>query len=268
MKLTSNAGHSAGSVGSSHGKCKEHVIARRINKVFIERAKSRGVTCVDSTSNADSSSEVLSEQVRKANASKANIAVSHHLNAGGGTGIEVFYDDKSAKGKVLAEKVAEVLSKHYDLRNRGAKPDTSAHAGSLYWNSRTTMPSILIEWGFIDSDDDMAKMLGDIAGGVDVVLDALGVEKVADKPAKAASGAPKKCLKLGDKGEDVKRLQSALRKLGYKDRFGQVLKVDGVFGNNTRHALVDFQRAKKLRVDGVAGLNTLRTLADFSGQKL
>lgn len=253
MKLTSNAGHSPSSPGASHGKRKEHILARRINKTFIERAKLRGVVCVDSTSNADSPREVLSEQVRKANASKADIAISHHLNAGGGTGIEVFHDAGSAKGKALAEKVAETLSKHYGLRNRGAKPDTSARAGSLYWTSRTAMPAILIEWGFIDSDDDMAKVLGDIAGGVNAVLDALGLEKVADKPAKSVSSTSKKCLKLGDTGEDVKKLQSRLRKFGYRGRFGQVLKADGEFGNNTMHALVDFQRDKELKADGIAG---------------
>lgn len=259
MKLTSNAGHSASSPGAGHGKCKEHILARRINKVFIERAKARGVVCVDSTSNADSPSKVLSEQVSKANASKADIAISHHLNAGGGTGIEVFYDAGSAKGKALAERVAEALSKHYGLRNRGAKPDTSARAGSLYWTSRTAMPAILIEWGFIDSDIDMGKILGDMIGGVDTALDAIGIEKVASKSVKPV------CLKLGDRGEDVRKLQSALRKFGFKDRFGQVLKIDGVFGNNTKHALVDFQRAKKLTLDGIAGRQVMNCIASIKG---
>lgn len=266
MKLTSNAGHSASSPGAGHGKRKEHVLARRINKVFIERAKARGVVCIDSTSNADSPSKVLSEQVSKANANRADIAISHHLNAGGGTGIEVFYDAGSAKGRALAEKVAEALSKHYGLRNRGAKPDTSARAGSLYWTSKTAMPAILIEWGFIDSDIDMDKIFEDITGGCDAVLDALGVKKATKDKVETKLVEPKPVtlthlLKVGDTGADVKKLQSALKKLGYKDRFGKPLVVDGIFGANTRHALVSFQRNKKLRADGLYGKNTAAKLA-------
>ena len=44
------------------------------------------------------------------------------------------------------------------------------------------MPAILIEWGFIDSDKDMKVILGDIRGGVNAVLTALGVKPLPITP--------------------------------------------------------------------------------------
>jgi zinc D-Ala-D-Ala carboxypeptidase len=46
---------------------------------------------------------------------------------------------------------------------------------------------------------------------------------------------PDVTLKQGDKGEDVKRLQTALKKIGY------TLTVDGVFGSNTATSILDLK---------------------------
>lgn len=56
-------------------------------------------------------------------------------------------------------------------------------------------------------------------------------------------------LKVGCKGNDVKELQ---KKLG--------ITVDGIFGANTRLAVIKFQKANKLTADGVVGKNTAHAL--------
>lgn len=56
-------------------------------------------------------------------------------------------------------------------------------------------------------------------------------------------------IKLGSKGDDVKRLQKALN-----------LTPDGTFGIKTEIALKEYQRSKKLTPDGIAGQATLRSL--------
>ena len=63
-------------------------------------------------------------------------------------------------------------------------------------------------------------------------------------------------LYWGCKGEDVRRLQSALLSAGYT----QVRKADGIYGQWTYDAVCAFQKANGLTVDGVAGKNTQNKL--------
>ncbi|MBN1985807.1 MAG: DUF4157 domain-containing protein [Prolixibacteraceae bacterium] len=70
-------------------------------------------------------------------------------------------------------------------------------------------------------------------------------------------------LRVGDSGASVSLMQQALVDAGFPlPRFG----VDGIFGNETRRALMDFQRASSLSADGVLGPNTMSALdALYSG---
>ncbi|MBR5110419.1 MAG: peptidoglycan-binding protein [Clostridia bacterium] len=62
-------------------------------------------------------------------------------------------------------------------------------------------------------------------------------------------------LYVGDRGEDVRRLQRALTEQNYlKD------KIDGIFGQKTKRAVEDFERANGMTVDGVAGQAVLKLL--------
>ena len=63
-------------------------------------------------------------------------------------------------------------------------------------------------------------------------------------------------LKEGSKGEDVKKLQKALNKLGYTDNKGNTLDEDGIFGSKTRQALKKFQSAMEIATDGILGPDT------------
>ncbi|MEO0844436.1 MAG: peptidoglycan-binding protein, partial [Cyanobacteria bacterium J06643_5] len=58
-------------------------------------------------------------------------------------------------------------------------------------------------------------------------------------------------LRLGSVGEDVKLLQTQLKKLGYYDG-----SADGQFGESTRDAVIEFQLEKKVLADGVVGNQT------------
>ena len=49
-------------------------------------------------------------------------------------------------------------------------------------------------------------------------------------------------LKKGSRGADVVTVQEELQNAGYK------VSVDGIFGDETYHAVLDFQRAHKLKV--------------------
>lgn len=62
------------------------------------------------------------------------------------------------------------------------------------------------------------------------------------------------CVRKGDVGKFVKKLQELLIKKGYS------LSADGSFGELTEKAVIDFQTKNKLTVDGVAGKGTFEKL--------
>lgn len=63
--------------------------------------------------------------------------------------------------------------------------------------------------------------------------------------------APRKTLRMGSVGSDVKYLQIKLTELGY-----HVGGIDGIFGVNTCNAVIDFQTNSGLQADGVVGEKT------------
>lgn len=263
MIISSNAGHSARSTGTSGNGYKEHEVARQINAVFIREATKLGYTVVDSTSDARTRGEVINEQVKISNKANATIAISHHLNSNAGkpaTGVEVLYWKGSKAGYRLAKPISEAIAKTYGFRNRGAK-----ERSNLGFLKHTRMPAVIIEWGFMNNKEDIETIIADIDKGVLAVLQALKnlyePPKPASKPtpARTPNNVPKapsgrsRLLKRGVKGTDVKALQEVLVLLGYTDQFGKRLVVDGIFGRRTEAALKKFQRSRRIAVDGIAG---------------
>jgi tetratricopeptide (TPR) repeat protein len=84
-------------------------------------------------------------------------------------------------------------------------------------------------------------------------------DKPADK-AEAEGGSPAigddEVLRLGEKGDNVLKMQEALKQLGYED----IGTPDGRFGESTRRAVKAFQARNKLKADGVAGPATRRAI--------
>ncbi len=62
-------------------------------------------------------------------------------------------------------------------------------------------------------------------------------------------------LYVGDRGEDVRKLQRRLAELGYLTD-----KIDGIYGQNTKRAVERFQYYNNLTVDGIAGKATQQVL--------
>jgi peptidoglycan hydrolase-like protein with peptidoglycan-binding domain len=62
-------------------------------------------------------------------------------------------------------------------------------------------------------------------------------------------------LAIGSAGEDVKVLQTQLKKLGYYDGIP-----DGQFGESTRDAVIEFQQKNNVNADGIAGSQTRELL--------
>ncbi len=98
--------------------------------------------------------ESLQTRVNIANNAKVDLFVSIHINAGGGTGVEVLIMGTGGRAEIAAKKVLPHLVKAGSWVNRGVKTQ-NAHV-----LRETTMPAILTENGFIDSASDSAKLKG------------------------------------------------------------------------------------------------------------
>ena len=72
-----------------------------------------------------------------------------------------------------------------------------------------------------------------------------------------------KTLQTGDKGANVRQLQSKLSEYGYYTGA-----VDGAYGNQTRQAVEHFQYMHGLTVDGIAGRHTLTVLYESNEVRL
>lgn len=99
----------------------------------------------DTTGNTDVS---LDERVRRCNKYDADLFVSIHHNAGGGSGTEVYYHTKgTAEDKKFAKIVAPKLASSCGMRNRGVKYER--------WAVLTCKSTaILVEGGFMDTTSD------------------------------------------------------------------------------------------------------------------
>lgn len=86
------------------------------------------------------------------------------------------------------------------------------------------------------------------------------VDKRNTKPACSTGGYP--LIKTGSKGVYVATLQDALNFLGYNTGI-----IDGIFGNNTKSAVVRFQKANNLSADGIVGCNTWRAITSKVASK-
>ncbi len=83
---------------------------------------------------------------------KADLFVSVHINAGGGTGTEVLIQGVGGQAEILAGKVLSYLVQAGDWTNRRVK------TRNIHVLRETSMPAILTENGFIDNAADVVKL--------------------------------------------------------------------------------------------------------------
>lgn len=101
----------------------------------------------------ESVSASLLERAELANMADADLFVSIHCNAGGGSGTETYYCTDSPEGEILAEYIHEAVIDSVGLTDRGIKD--AGFAVLRY----TDMAAVLLETAFIDNSYD-ASVLG------------------------------------------------------------------------------------------------------------
>ncbi|WP_283163464.1 peptidoglycan-binding protein [Sporolactobacillus mangiferae] len=260
-----HAGHNA-FVPGAHGYIKEEVVNRQIKEAAIKYLRLAGQTVYDDTDDAGKTqNENLAAIVRKINAhSGLTLAVSVHLNAGRGSGIEVYqYDSKT---NAVAARVLKNICSVTGLPDRGVKRNQS-----LYVLRNTVPPAILIECGFVDTKKDAAIIAGKsdsvgkaIAEGIlGSPVKTVGTTKSAESK-KSASARTNTLLQRGDQGTAVRRLQQQLIQAGYNVGSAGA---DGVFGPATEVAVRALQKRNGLIDDGIFGPATKQALSHSAKKK-
>lgn len=145
-KVFLSAGHGGSDPGAVAYGMKEKDINLKILLACNNELLRHGVTTI--LSRTKDENDPVSQEVKEANASKAEIAVSFHTNAGGGDGSETFYYEGSKEGKKLAQ-LCEKHTKTIGQNSRGVK-STKA----LAFVKNTNMTAVLCECAFVDNDKD------------------------------------------------------------------------------------------------------------------
>lgn len=147
VKIVINAGHTKFSKGTGASKyLNESVETRKIAYELmglLANTKHEVIPAV-----FDKSTNNLKEAVDLANNEKADLFISIHLNAGGGTGVEV-YTWKGQTSNISKAILTNIVA--LGFKNRGVKD------GSNFYVIRNTIPSVdalIVECCFVDNKAD------------------------------------------------------------------------------------------------------------------
>lgn len=176
----------------------------------------------------------LSDRIKLANAKHYNFVAEIHLNAGGGTGTEVYYSIGSAKGKAIAAAISSNISKAFGIRNRGAKTKRGANGDYFGIIRQTSMEAVLVETVFIDTNDlkCVATAAGQKACGIAIakaIASARGVKTKTKTPAPAVQPT-KKVYYFGKCNAKETSIVDALKEQGYSSSFTYRKKVAAANG--------------------------------------
>lgn len=171
-------GHGGTDGGASGGNINEKDLTLQIAQYMYEQFKNKGVD-VKLIRNTDETITPTERVNRILNAygDKSNVVViSNHINSGSGTaeGAEVIYalrNNSTLADNILTalENAGQSVRKVYQRR---LPSDTSKDYYFIHRNTGTTEP-IIIEYGFIDNAEDLARIQSNYKKYVDAVVNAV-----------------------------------------------------------------------------------------------
>ena len=286
-----SSGHSINCQGAAD-IINEVTEARKVVDRVYEIVKASGKQCYKYHDTSSSSTQNLVNIVNWHNGFNDGVDVSIHFNAythvDKPMGTEVCYYSNSS----LAAAVSKEIATAGGFIDRGAKQRTG-----LYFLKHTNKPAILIEVCFVDSVADVNLYRANferICQAIAKTLIGNIVVPTPTAPAPTPKPAPTPTPKpSGDAW--VRSLQAELNAQGFRDSNGNKLVVDGIagsktlsacptlrigargnitklmqqkvgvsadgiFGNNTKQAVINYQKSKGLVADGIVGRNTWRKL--------
>lgn len=169
-------------VPGAKGLLDETAEDRKVTARVISALRNAGHTVYDCTDDSGrTQGQNLANIVAKCNAHPVDLNISNHLNAGGGTGVEVWcYDEKT---KDIAVAICQNVSAALGIPNRGVK-----YSKNLYVLRKTAGSAILVECCFVDNQNDASHWNADKCG--DAIASAIAGKTVAGTTSAGSAPAP------------------------------------------------------------------------------
>lgn len=286
MKIAVRGGHCPNVPGSS-ALIDELTEDRLVKNAVIKYLKQLGINVLDVTppDTTSSSSSDLSYGVNEANNWGADLFVSIHFNNAyssynGALGTEVCVYSEYDTAKRVVNKMASL-----GFKNRGQKVRTG-----LYELRHTSMKSMIVEVCFVEATEDVAlyKKLGyDKIGKTiaEAIVNSSTNSTDSTTPEPTPSSPPttnydswvarlqEECNKQGFSNQKVDGIAGPntlngcpMLKQGARGNITKLLQeklgisADGIFGANTKAAVISYQKANGLSADGIVGPNTWKKL--------
>ena len=286
MKIAVRGGHCPNVPGSS-ALIDELTEDRLVKNAVIKYLKQLGINVLDVTppDTTSSSSSDLSYGVNEANNWGADLFVSIHFNNAyssynGALGTEVCVYSEYDTAKRVVNKMASL-----GFKNRGQKVRTG-----LYELRHTSMKSMIVEVCFVEATEDVAlyKKLGyDKIGKTiaEAIVNSSTNSTDSTTPEPTPSNPPttnydswvarlqEECNKQGFSNQKVDGIAGPntlngcpMLKQGARGNITKLLQeklgtsADGIFGANTKAAVISYQKANGLSADGIVGPNTWKKL--------
>lgn len=267
-KVFIGVGHGGRDPGAVGNGLKEKDLTLGISKACAAELQRHGVEVM--LSRHTDVSENLSQRIKEAKAFKPDVAVDNHVNAGGGKGAEVYHSAYNTNDDALAKAILEEVVK-VGLNNRGLKTKLYGNTDYFGFIRQLSCPSVLTEFGFIDSTDAQffdtpteLKKLG--VAEAKGILRCLGIaykEPTAPKPPKPANSffPARGYFKKGDVSPNVGKVATFMRKVFPSYTSEKAL--GNLYGDNLIKAITEFQRRTGLKPDGYLGPKTLEMLKKY-----
>lgn len=169
-------------VPGAKGLLDETTEDRKVTARVISALRAAGHTVYDCTDDSGrTQGQNLANIVAKCNAHPVDLNISNHLNAGGGTGVEVWcYNEKT---KDIADAICANVSAALGIPNRGVK-----YSKNLYVLRKTAGSAILVECCFVDNQNDASHWNADKCG--DAIASAIAGKTVAGTTSAGSAPAP------------------------------------------------------------------------------
>lgn len=149
-----DAGHGGRDQGTSAGEVLEKDINLRLSERLAGILEDADMKVL--LTRTDDTKVGLEERAKYANEQEADFFVSIHCNYceddAGVNGLECYYREDSEEGRALAEQVVEAV------QSDGAIPCRGTRTANFRVLTRTDMPAVLVEIGYLSNRDECAKL--------------------------------------------------------------------------------------------------------------